>query len=136
MDLQALRSQGDDTPAIAVQPDGRILLAGAVGNIFASDVRVLRYLPEAITSVPEDEDGSVRLLHADAQGLHLLSSFNSTLSYSLLDARGTLIMSGSKKVAQQVTQHITFPDVLASGAYTLAYEAKDTRGVLRFVVVD
>ena len=127
---------GDDTPAIAVQPDGRILLAGAVGNIFASDVRVLRYLPEAITSVPEDEDGSVRLLHADAQGLHLLSSFNSTLSYSLLDARGTLIMSGSKKVAQQVTQHITFPDVLASGAYTLAYEAKDTRGALRFVVVD
>lgn len=127
---------GDDTPGIAVQPNGRILLAGAVGNIFASDVRVLRYLPEAITSVPEDEDRSVRLLHADARGLRLFCSVSGTFNYGLLDARGTSIMNGSVQVAQQGASHIAFPVELASGTYTLAYQARDTTGVLRFVVVD
>lgn len=127
---------GDDTPGIAVQPDGRILLAGAVGNIFASDVRVLRYLPEAITSVPEDEDRSVRLLHADARGLHMFCSVSSTLNYALLDARGTVITIGSAQVNAQGPWYIAFPGAITAGAYVLTYGTEDARGVLRFAVVD
>lgn len=126
---------GDDTPAIAVQPDGRILLAGAVGNIFASDVRVLRYLPEAITSLPEQDVPVVRLIHADARGV-ALSAPDPATRIALLDPRGTLIMASLVNSAHSDARYIAFPDGLAPGAYALAYQASGTRGVLRFVVVD
>ncbi|MBL0045606.1 MAG: hypothetical protein IPP33_14790, partial [Flavobacteriales bacterium] len=91
--FHGLSGSTEDTPALAVQSDGKLLLAGTAYDFPSSDLLLLRYLETPITGIESTVD-QIRSVHADATGANVFGTFSANVVYELSDAPGRLITTG------------------------------------------
>jgi uncharacterized delta-60 repeat protein len=125
----------ESTPCIAVQPDGKVVLAGSVGLNASFDMRVIRYLASPITGISEIAS-AVQVMSADAHGATIELGGEEAIFYDVVDAAGRCVVRGRSDPARQGTQRITFPRALRAGGYVLTLFQGSTRYTGRFVVVE
>lgn len=122
---------GDDdfATAAAVQPDGRILVAGyAAMPLVYNDMAVVRYLPYLNVGVLEFGStihGAVLIYPnpiGEVASLEYMLTSNERVSIRLVDVEGRTVRTFFENEAQQVGQHridLNFPRTIATGAYSL-----------------
>ncbi len=126
----------EETPAVAVQPDGKILVAGSGGAGISIDVRLLRYLETPLTGMADATAAApLRLLHADAEGVDVVVTSTDALTCRIMDMKGTIVATPGTRGLTAGVRRIGFGATLAAGAYTLVVHAGERISSFPFVVV-
>lgn len=125
----------EQTPGMALQPDGKVVLAGSEGPEPTVDVRLIRYLATPITAVQDaGQAGALSLLATDAEGAWLRSSVPGAMTYEVSDARGACIAHGQVVPARAAPFRVAFPSPLPGGAYAITLRQGASAWPLRFVI--
>lgn len=126
----------EETPSVAVQPDGRIVVAGSGGAGISIDVRLLRYLETPFTGIADAPNTApMRLLHADASGADVILTSSSTLTCQVVDVKGTIVAAPATRGPAAGIRRIDFGATLAVGAYVLVAGTDAGSVSMPFVVV-
>ena len=126
----------EETPAVAVQPDGKILVAGSGGAGISIDVRLLRYLGTPLTGIADASTAApMRLLHADAEGVDVVVTSTDVLTCRIVDMKGTIVATAGTGGFAAGVQRIDFGTTLAAGAYSLVVGAEGGTASFPFVVL-
>jgi uncharacterized delta-60 repeat protein len=126
----------EETPAVALQPDGKIVLAGTGGAGISLDVRLLRYLETPLTGIADAAAaGPMRLLHADARGAEVLITSPDRLTFQVVDMKGAMVGDPGSRAYAPGVQRIDFGALLEPGPYSLVLRTVHTTTTARFVVM-
>ncbi|MCB0764619.1 MAG: hypothetical protein KDB84_07945, partial [Flavobacteriales bacterium] len=123
----------EETPAMALQADGKIVLAGITGAGTAIDVRLIRYTDAAITSV-RPLDGSFDMLIADDGGLELRSLNTGMVDYRIITSSGQLLKHGSVFTTSGARERITFEDRPSPGLHFITITSAYGSWTAKFMV--
>ncbi|MEZ4806253.1 MAG: delta-60 repeat domain-containing protein [Flavobacteriales bacterium] len=123
----------EETPAMALQADGKIVLAGITGAGTAIDVRLIRYTDAAITSV-RPLDGSFDMLHADDGELELRSLNTGMVDYRIITSSGQLLQHGSVFTTSGARERITFEDRPSPGLHFITITSAYGSWTAKFMV--
>lgn len=106
-----------ETPAMVLQPDGKVVVAGITGTAPNINVLLIRYLNSPITAIAEREGNGLQLLSATSSELRLeLNTY--TPFIQLCDATGRLMHEGRVNLGtNQLVIRLRRP--LTPGAYFL-----------------
>lgn len=124
--------------AMDLQPDGKILLVGAIGpvsQLYNRDIFLLRYLTEPFIGIEENEAVSVELSSIDEDGISLSSHVLYKGEYQIIDAKGRVVDQGHINIEPSTFFRIEFGYTLVSGVYTITISNNESKQSLGFVVV-
>lgn len=136
-----INSQADIALSMALQPDGKILLAGNTSTNNISDIAVLRFLssPTSATVSP----AAVLGLHfypnpvLETGKLAYELSESTTLSARLYDHQGRLLKTlweNETKAAGKHQENISFPTAMPAGNYLLILETEKGKTGVKVLV--
>jgi uncharacterized delta-60 repeat protein len=137
-----INSQADIATTMALQPDGKIVLAGHTAKGGLSDISVLRFLPfpsaaaEAQASLLGISFFPNPVLETGKLAYEL--SENTTLSARLYDSQGRLLMTlidHETKAAGKYQESITCPQAMPPGNYFFIMETNKGQQWIRLVKI-
>jgi len=120
---------GVGTPALAIQADGKIVLAGHHGqNVF-----LMRYL-NISTGIVDPAGDVIQLLGADEFGAVLSSHISAIVQYHVIDMLGKVVCEGSVLMQPTDGRRVVFTSSLHRGVYVIVLKIGASRHAQRFVV--
>lgn len=126
----------EETPAVASQPDGKIVVAGTGGAGINYDVRMIRYLETPLTGM-HDATASmpIRLLGVDPSGADVVITASGPFACRILDMNGRVVASPMIQGTTTGVRHVGFGTTLSSGAYSFVAITNGHTCSARFIVI-
>ncbi|MFZ1688132.1 MAG: delta-60 repeat domain-containing protein [Flavobacteriales bacterium] len=125
----------EESNGLALQPDGRIVLAGSVGTGTDINVRLIRYLNAPASGVEETHGTLFHLLEVDATGVRMMPPGGGAMNYDLLDASGRSVQQGSLITTEDVPTRIAFDQWMSAGEYVVVLITDRGTAVAPFALV-
>lgn len=127
--------------SVAIQQDGKIIMAGSLGYGAASDLMVARFISDlSVGVVAFSWVGTVPLIYPNPIAGHATLEYTlqdaETISIQLLDMEGRTIhtfLAGQDQAAGEHRQDIVLSDALPAGAYLIAITSPKGRFTVQVV---